>query len=182
METRKEIGSAIWRINQAVSEVADELELTGGEMTEAVTAKLEQMDLTSMQVVDGLQQYSAAMDAKMDALDREIKRLQAIKKSAKNSLEGIKRYMLNTMLENGVTCIEGELATAKVMQGRESVQVDEELLLSHYSQTIEEMQAKLPDYIKLEAKVGKTEIGLRLKAGEMVPNATLVRNPTLKIS
>ncbi|MBQ1524142.1 MAG: siphovirus Gp157 family protein, partial [Firmicutes bacterium] len=98
METRKEIGSAIWRMNNTIYEVSEALEESGGELTPEIEEKLESSKLTKVEVADGIKTLMAKVKTEDAALAEEIKRLQALKKARATALESLKRYLLDYML------------------------------------------------------------------------------------
>lgn len=184
METKRQIGGGIYRLNETLAEVNDELMENGGELTPELEQKLAGAELTQVEVVDGLQSLIAKVKTEDAAIADEIKRLQALKKSRANGLEGLKRYLLSYMLNNGVERIEGAYCKVSVAAGRESVEVDENTVLENgtISSIIDVARKNLPSYVTLEAKVNKTALMQSLKSGEPVPgDVEIVRRPYLLI-
>ena len=183
METRKEVGGGIYRLNETLALVNEELMENGGELTPELEQKMESAALTQVEVVDGLQTLITKVKSEDEAIAAEIKRLQALKKSRANGLEGLKRYLLNYMLNNGIKTIEGAFCKVSVAEGRESVESDDDAILESGSvkSIIDVARKNLPSYVTLEAKVSKTALLQSIKAGEPVPEVEVVRRPYLLI-
>ena len=104
------------------------------------------------------------LDSDVDALDREIARLQERKRLVTNRQREIKEYLRENMEAAGITKISCPLFTITCAKGRESVVVDDE--------------NALPDElmrVKTEITPDKTAIAAKIKAGEEVPGARLER-------
>lgn len=184
METRKEVGGGIYRLNETLTAVNDELMENGGELTPELEAQLASAELTQVEVVDGLQTLISKVKTEDDAIAAEIKRLQALKKSRANSIEGLKRYLLTYMLNNGIQRIEGAFCKVSVAEGRESIEVNDEEALGYgsVSSIIEVARKNLPAWVTLEAKVSKSALLQSVKNGEPAPaSAEIVRRPYLLI-
>lgn len=181
IEERRAIGSGIWRMSETMRELGDELVDNGGEMTPEIETRLRTVERGAPALVDGIQQLALKVKSEEGALDAEIKRLQALKKSRANAVEGLKRFMLNFMLNTGVERIEGDLCTASVRTSAESVQCDEAAVMSPFASQIEELGRSLPSYLTVEVKVSKTALKEAIRRGEPVKGAMLVRNKTLTL-
>ena len=90
--------------------------------------------------------------ANMEAVDAEIKRLQALKKSLSNKQESLKDYLRNNMEACDITKIECELFKITRVSGRSMAVVDDE--------------SKIPsEYKKVVESVDKTALLKELKNG-----------------
>lgn len=181
MNTTRDLSRGIWRLNGQILDIQDELMENGGEMTEAIMNVIEHCELSQAEIVDGLMQVSKAADADKEAIDKEIKRLQDLKKSRVNAVDGIKRYLLNFMVSQGISEIQGQLSTAKVAKGRESLEMDEDVVMSPYASQLLHIQDQLPPFIKATFKVSKTELKKAIDEGEPVIGARVVCNPSLRL-
>lgn len=178
MET-KVTSTDFWRLNGDLHRITSELIENGGELTDEMSQELERINVKQEVMADAIFQMSQKVDVQAQAIDAEIKRLQALKKARQNSVESLKRYLLNYMLDNGIEKIDSDLITCKVMPGRESVYVDEDEELKPYIPQVENLG--LPSWVKVELKVNKTELGKYIKAGNPVKTAAIYKNPFLKI-
>lgn len=162
-------------------QIEQELEENGGELTDELAVLLTDTEVSIKQKADGYRAVIAKFNDKVDAVDKEIKRLQDIKKTAKNSVERIKEYVLGIMGIYGIKKIEGELCTM-TRTASKSLDVDEEVLLSAYADKIAELQASLPEYLTIEVKVSKTAIKNKFKNTDMLPaGCSYVENESLRI-
>lgn len=105
----------------------------------------------------------------VEALDNEIKRLQAMKESIKKKLEKFKCYVKNAMLVNNIERIDTTLGAIKFTKSTTTEIYDESLI-----------DKKFIEVVTTE-KISKEKIKAALKAGEEVQGAKLVENKNLKI-
>lgn len=177
--SNKVTSTDFWRLNGDLHRITSELIENGGELTEEMSQELERINVKQEVMADAIFQMSQKTDSQVEAIDNEIKRLQALKKARQRSVESLKKYLLDYMLNNGIEAIESDLITCKVMAGRESVFVDEEEELKPFIPQVENLG--LPTWVKVELKVNKTELGKYIKAGNPVKTAAIYKNPYLKI-
>ena len=105
----------------------------------------------------------------IEALDNEIKRLQAMKDSIKKKLDKFKTYIKSSMIVNNIEKIETPLGTIKFTKSTTTEIYDESLI-----------DKKFIEVVTTE-KISKEKIKAALKAGEEVQGAKLVENKNLKI-
>lgn len=105
----------------------------------------------------------------IEALDTEIKRLQAMKDSLKKNLDKFKTYIKSSMLVNNIEKIETTIGTIKFTKSTSTEIYDESLI-----------DKKFIEVVTTE-KISKEKIKAALKAGEEVQGARLVENKNLKI-
>lgn len=169
-----ELQGTMYQIEQALDE-------NGGELTDELAELLTDTEVSIRQKADGYRAVMAKFNDRAEAADREIKRLQDIKKSAKNAEKRIKEYILSIMGAFGLKKIEGELCSM-TRTASKSLDVDEELLLAAYCGKIAELQASLPDYLTVEVKVSKTAIKNKFKDTDVLPaGCAYVENESLRI-
>lgn len=162
-------------------QIEQALEDNGGELTDELEALLTDTEISIKQKADGYRAVMAKFDHKVDAVDKEIKRLQDIKKVAKNGKERLKEYILSVMGAYGMKKIEGELCTMTRSTSK-SLDVNEELLLEAYNEKIAKLQSELPDYLTVEVKVSKTAIKNKFKDTDILPaGCAYVENDSLRI-
>lgn len=105
-----------------------------------------------------------------DAIDEEIKRLQALKKSYTKKKENLSNYIKMCMITNGIKAIETPIGKLSVVNNAESVEIyDESLIDKKFIKT------------KVEETISKTDIKNAIKNGEEVQGARLVRNTRLAV-
>ena len=157
------------------------LDDNGGELTDELVVLLTDTELSIKQKADGYRAIMAKFSDKADAADKEIKRLQNIKKAAKYAEQRLKEYILGVMGIYGLKKIEGNLCTMTRTSSK-SLDVNEELLLAQHAEKIAELQASLPEYLTLEVKVSKTAIKDKFKNSELLPaGCAYVENDSLRI-
>lgn len=105
-----------------------------------------------------------------EAIDEEIKRLQALKKSYTKKKENLSNYIKMCMIANNIKAIETPIGKLSVVNNAESVEIyDETLIDKKFIKT------------KVEETISKTDIKNAIKNGEEVQGARLVRNTRLAI-
>lgn len=109
----------------------------------------------------------------IEALDAEIKRLQAMKKQRQNGIERIKDYLKFNMAKTDAKEIKCPLFTIAYREQKQSaVELDEDLFLANNCDE---------DLVSVKITPNKAEIKKRLKAGETVTGAKLVSSQVLTI-
>ena len=105
-----------------------------------------------------------------EAIDEEIKRLQALKKSYAKKKENLSNYIKMCMIANNIKAIETPVGKLSIVNNAESVEIyDETLIDKKFIKT------------KIEETISKTDIKNAIKNGEEVQGARLVRNTRLAI-
>lgn len=105
-----------------------------------------------------------------EAIDEEIKRLQALKKSYAKKKENLSNYIKICMIANNIKAIETPIGKLSIVNNAESVEIyDESLIDKKFIKT------------KIEETISKTDIKNAIKNGEEVQGARLVRNTRLVI-
>lgn len=116
--------------------------------------------------------YLLNLDAEAEIIKQAEERCKARRKAIEARADALRAYLLRNMSACGITEIKATDGSfrARLMAGRESVRIDDESLI--------------PDdckRTKVIVEPDKTAILKRCKAGEEIPGASVVRNPTLKI-
>ena len=155
------------------------LEENGGEITPEIEEALTLTAEALPRKVDGygvlLRQFAAAEAA----CDAEIKRLQALKKTAQNAQRGMKDRILDAMQNFGFDKLAGEITKFSTRRSS-AVEIDEEELLAPFAGKIADFAAGLPEWLTLETKVSKTAISNGYKANGLTPaGAHIVENVSI---
>lgn len=108
-------------------------------------------------------------DLTIDAIDKEIERLNKLKDIRKKNLTRFKDYIKNTMLNTGIEKIETPLGKISLTKSTSTEIFDEKLIDKKFIE------------IETKEKISKTKIKEAIKAGEEVQGARLVENRNLKI-
>jgi len=107
------------------------------------------------------------IDADIESIDNEIKRLQARKKTATNKKESIREYLRSNMEASGITKIDCPLFSISLAKGRDTVVIDDESLLPDELVDVE---------VKLKPK--KADILKAIQAGEDIAGARIEKSKT----
>lgn len=149
--------------------IEDALWENGGELTPELD---EAMTANSFEIATKIDGYCALIrkfETAENSIDAEIKRLQALKKTATNSKEKLKDYMLYSMQTNGIDKLNGSLCKASLRRSEKTI-TDDELILAPYQFALEEFRRTLPEYVTIgDFKVNKTIIKDMAKKGGILP-------------
>lgn len=108
----------------------------------------------------------------LEAIDTQIKRLQAMKKAKENNLKRFKDYVKSNMEKLNLPKIQTELGTINIVKSKATVEISNE----------DKIPAKYKT-IKQEISIDKNAIAKDIKDGKEVKGATLIEDNTyLKIS
>lgn len=116
--------------------------------------------------------YMLNLDAEAEQIKQAEDKMKARRKAVEARAQAMREYLLRNMQACGITEIKAVDCSfrARLMAGRESVRIDDESLIP------EDLKRT-----KVIVEPDKTAILKRCKAGEEIPGASVVRNPTLKI-
>ena len=172
METRN-----LFQLTADMAAIEEALWENGGELTPELEAAMAETSASLVAKTDGYGALIRKFDAATTSIDAEIKRLQALKKTAVNATERLKNHLLFSMQTNGVNKLEGNLTKISLRKS-ERVITDDESILAPYYFTIEAVRSTLPPYITLgDLKVSKTAIkDLAKKEGVLIPGAVIEEN------
>jgi|FLOH01.1.fsa_nt_gi glutamine synthetase type III len=107
-------------------------------------------------------QVAANLDSDIEAIDHEIKRLQARKKSVVNKKEWMREYLRSNMEQSGIDNIKCPLFSITLRKATKQLEITDE--------------TKIPaDYLDIKTVVSpmKREILAALKTGEYIPGCQL---------
>lgn len=113
------------------------------------------------------------IEAEIDPIDAEIKRLQAMKKARQNNIDRIKNRLRENMKAVGMSKLNcGLFSLSYRLQEANAVELDETEFLAN---NLDE------DLVTVKVTPNKTEIKCRLKNGEEIIGARLVDSEVLTI-
>ena len=146
-------------------------EETGEVKDAALLEELQQgIETTLMEKSADIVKYYKNRDSLIESIDKEIKRLQELKKIGKKKQDSFKNYIKMCMEKMGVKKIETSNGNISLRKTPESVElIDEEIIPEKFKTTVQ-----------LE-KISKTDIKKALQEGEEVPGATLKRRMSINI-
>lgn len=172
----------LYELTAQQQRIEDMLIENGGEITEELAALMDENAEALTEKVDGYNKILRKFEGAEAALDAEIKRLTALKKTAQNSQKSLKEHLLYAMQSAGLDKLEGNLCKASVRHST-ALEVDEDVLMQPYNHKIFELANALPAYITLTAKVSKTDLKAAYpKDCEAMPaGCTYVENTSVTI-
>ena len=155
------------------------LEENGGEITPEIEEALTLTAEALPRKVDGygvlIRQFAAAEAA----CDAEIKRLQALKKTAQNAQRGMKDRILYAMQTFGYDKLAGETTKFSTRKST-AVEVNEQELMAQVLPKIIAFQETLPVWCLLEPKIVKGAIKEQFKSTGITPEgAQVIENTSL---
>lgn len=130
---------------------------------EFVADTLESLQMEFEEKARNIVALSACMDSDVEAIDAEIKRLTARKKTIQARQEWVKSYLIDNMEKSGISKISCPLFSITLRKPAKAVLIEDESLL--------------PDdcvSVVTTIKPDKKEIAKKLKEGVDVPGAKLV--------
>ncbi len=146
-------------------------EETGEIKDSALLEELQQgIETTLKEKSADIVKYYKNRDSLIESIDKEIKRLQELKKIGEKKQDSFKNYIKMCMEKMGVKKIETSNGNISLRKTPESVElIDEEIIPEKFKTTVQ-----------LE-KISKTDIKKALQEGEEVPGATLKRGMSINI-
>lgn len=151
----------IFQINQEYLHIASTLEENGGEINEELENQLSINRENLENKAIGYCFVTKQLDSDIETIDKEIARLQAIKKSKVNTVSRLKETIKHAMLLHGIDSVKGDLISISFRKSPDSVIIENEDLIQ--------------DAYKVEQpkKIDKKSISDALKKGIDVPGASL---------
>lgn len=171
----------LFELSTQDARISSLLEESGGELTPEIEALMEETQDLFPKKVDGYGVMLRKFKSLEEACDSEIKRIQAIKKTAQNSQKSMRQHILDTMTLFGYQKLQGNMTKMWITKSN-SLEVDEEVLLSQYKAKIEALSESLPPYLSVEVKVSKTALKNEFKGTDVLPaGCELKENESLTI-
>lgn len=171
----------LFNLSAEMQAIEDALYENGGELTPELEEALTFTQEALTRKVDDYGAIIMKFQAVAEACKAEIDRVNAIKKTAENSVKNIKDRLVWTMEQFGAAKLEG--ATHKFSLSRTtSTETDDETLLAPYAQQVADLQDRLPAWITLKASVSKSVLKDTYKNAEVRPSGvTFVEKNSLRI-
>ncbi len=146
-----------------LQEAANNAESVDESMMLALKDTMEGLQLSFEEKAQNIVNVMKNVAVNVDAIDDEIKRLQARKATIKNKEEWFREYLRSNMEKTGINKIECEFFTITLAKSAAKVEITNESLLPD-------------DLIDIETKIKprQAQIKERLNSGEDVPGATLI--------
>ena len=176
MDTRN-----LFQLTADMAAIEDALWENGGELTDELQQALVETEQSIASKVDGYNHIIASFDAKAEIIDKEIKRLTALKKTAENASKQIRKHVCDTMGAFGIEKLEGKYC--KMTRSRSTkTEVNEEQITAAFINGLQALNESLPPYITADFKVSKTALKDYIKEENITPaGVEFVENWSLRI-
>lgn len=161
----------LYDLSAELALINDEIIDAEGEITPELEARLDDLAITFDRKVFGVTRWTLNLDARIDALGAEIKRLQSRKKSTDNLKTRLKEFMKGCMTVADKKKLEFDNFTVAVQKNPPSVEItDEDAIPSKYFTIIPEQKQINKAALLADLKA--------LKEGQTIPGAQLITDRT----
>ena len=159
--------SKIYELTGQFIDLQNMLDDADEDLTEAIRDTLGAISGEIGDAVEQSAKWMRNLEGESKAIDSEIARLSARKKSITNRITSIREAVKGCMTAAGMDKVKTALFTVSIAQGRESVVISDESLIPD-------------DYVIVKTVIqpDKTEIAKAIKAGNEVPGCGLARGET----
>lgn len=171
--------ATLYELTGQMAAIEEALEENGGELTPELEEVWQETAESLPMKVDGYNQVIVNLSGYSKNLDAEIKRLQALKKTADNSVARIKEHIADVMKAYGIAKLEGSFCKMSLASSV-ATEVDEAEVLSPYVARLDRLG--LPEWITADLKVSKSALKEAFKGKDVAPaGVRFVENKTLRI-
>lgn len=175
------MSNTLYELTAQMRQIEDSLEETGGELSPELEELWNETGDSLVQKVDNYNALRLHFENYSENLANEIKRLQALKKTADNSLARLKAHIKDVMVANGFSKLEGAYCKMSLSSSTSTV-LDEELLLQPYYGKIQHLKDDLPAWLDIEPKISKSIIKDTYKDKDVTPaGVSFVKGVQLRI-
>jgi hypothetical protein len=157
---------SLYHIEQSLAEINDQIIASSGELTPELET---QLAITQSELSEKARNYGLVIlsnESDINAIDAEIKRLQALKAPIEATNKKLKEAISNAMQTYGIEKIDSPLCKLSFRKST-SVEVDETLLNQKW--------------FKYVASPDKTLIKEAIKSGEIIDGAEIVEKLNLQV-
>lgn len=157
----------LYEISDNLVDTIEAIMENGGELTEELEKRFDQGQASLKAKGENLVHFYLNLDGNIDAIDKEISRLQQLKRVKENKSDWAKRYLKENMERTKITKIEAPTFTISIAKNPASVKIVDEDIIP-------------VEYVKVDSvlSVDKKAILVALKAGKEVSGAILVDDKT----
>lgn len=160
--------ATLYELTAQMCEIEDVLEEAGGELTPELESLWNETRESLLAKVDDYNGLYRKYEAADTALESEIKRLQRLQKTARNSMKSLKAGLADNMHRFGLRRMDGKYCKVSLRKSS-SLEVDESLMLKPYEEAIARIGAALPPYITVETRISKQMIKEMYKGTDTLP-------------
>lgn len=159
----------LFELTEQMARIEAMLEENGGELTPEIEAEMQETEDSLKQKTDSYTAVIRKISSQSDTIAAEIKRLNAMKKTCDNSIKRIKEHLLNCMNAFGIERLDGDLSKI-YLRSSKSIEVNEEVALAPFVESIDTLRASLPGYIEIEVKIKKSAVDMNEAPDGFVEN------------
>jgi len=152
----------LYELTEQHRELAVLAESDEGDLSEALADTFEALEGEFNDKAISVIHVVKNMDADGDAIDNEIKRLQARKKSVQNKQNWMREYLRSNMEASGISKIECPIFTIALAKGRDIVEITDEGKIDAEYLNIKTSVTPIKADILKALKEGKEVSGCRL--------------------
>lgn len=178
---QKEKSLSLYDLSQEQLDIERALEDAGGELTPELEEALGNNAEALSHKIDSYSAILRKNEYMNEAIDAEIKRLQALKKTNTNKVKSLKSYIGYVMGTFGITKIDGNLCKVSKRKTTAVEIYDEDTLCRDTFAEVERLQETFPAWIRLDFTISKTELKKAIEEGNPVAGARIVENESVII-
>ena len=169
----------LYALTAEMQSVENKLIENGGELTPEIEEALGATEVALKNKADGIVKVIRRFETNEDAIDAEIKRLTALKKTCTNARTRLKEYVRGCMMYHNIESIECPLGRFS-LRNTPVVELDEDFM-DQFQAVKAKYCTELPDYVEVDFMVSRTAIKEHLAAGETVNGAAMGKSTTLQL-
>lgn len=162
----KETLKSLLEASQGEGEIFELLALSGGEITQEIEERMEDISIALPAKVDRYYLFLENLESRMQKLTEHIEDLKKLKSSLEGVSERTSAFMMSQMISNGLTSLAGNSYRFRVSQCPMRTVIDDENLVAAKFKIIKTIQTIDKASVKLAIEAGESVAGAHLDGGE----------------
>ncbi len=162
------MGEKLYDLTDKLAKVEQEILLAGGEITDEIERRLDEANLAIRDKAEGIGKWMLNLDGDVEAIDKEIARLTARKKTRVNLQARLMEYLKAAMDHAEIHKLDCGTFSITIQKNPASVEITDG----------EKIPTKYLTIIPQTTKVNKVEVLKDLKKGDEVVGARLINDKT----
>lgn len=160
----------LYGITEEIQSINHLLEESGGEITEEIELKMNEITELAKSKTDNVVGYVRYLEDSILAVKTRKEELAKLEKSIKTKMESFKNYVANCFLKVDMVKVEGELSYISIPKRRAVLKVEEQKLPLEFFKVIPEQHVPDTDKIKNYLKAGEEVLGASFEEGKLSIN------------